>query len=74
MPFVNIQLKEGRTPAQKKEVAEAIIDLMDQLDFAKAESIRVLFLRIWRKKTSTKDKQNKEEWEKRRLAPNHWNE
>ncbi|APZ49482.1 hypothetical protein BW721_07220 [Jeotgalibaca sp. PTS2502] len=43
MPFVNIQLKEGRTPAQKKEVAEAIIDLMDQLDFAKAESIRVIF-------------------------------
>ena len=43
VPFVNIQLKEGRTPAQKKEVAEAIIDLMDQLDFAKAESIRVIF-------------------------------
>lgn len=43
MPFVNIQLKEGRTPAQKKEVAEAIIDLMDQLDFAKAESISVIF-------------------------------
>lgn len=43
MPFVRIQLKAGRTPDQKKELAEAIIKQMDETKFATKESIRVIF-------------------------------
>lgn len=43
MPFVRIQLKEGRTPEQKKELAEAIFKTMEDLDFASRESIRVIY-------------------------------
>ncbi len=43
MPFVRIQLKEGRTPEQKKELAEAIVKTMGDLDFATRESIRVIY-------------------------------
>lgn len=43
MPFVRIQLKSGRTPEQKEEVAKEIIELMDRLDFAKPETVRVIY-------------------------------
>ena len=43
MPFVRIQLKEGRTPEQKKELAEAIVKTMEELDFASREGIRVIY-------------------------------
>lgn len=43
MPFVRIQLKEGRTPEQKKELAEAIVKTMEDLDFASREGIRVIY-------------------------------
>lgn len=43
MPFVRIQLKAGRTPEQKKELAEAIIKTMDESAFAPKESVRVIF-------------------------------
>lgn len=43
MPFVRIQLKAGRTPEQKKELAEAIIKTMDESKFAPKESVRVIF-------------------------------
>ena len=43
MPFVRIQLKEGRTPEQKKELAEAIVKTMEGLDFASREGIRVIY-------------------------------
>lgn len=43
MPFVRIQLKAGRTPEQKKELAEAIIKQMDESNFASKESVRVIF-------------------------------
>ncbi|MDE1549088.1 tautomerase family protein [Jeotgalibaca caeni] len=43
MPFVRIQLKEGRTPEQKKELAEAIVNTMDELKFASRETIRVIY-------------------------------
>lgn len=43
MPFVRIQLKEGRTPEQKSELAKAIIEKMDELNFAVPESVRVIY-------------------------------
>lgn len=43
MPFVRIQLKSGRTEAQKKELAEAILDKMTELDFASREAIRIIY-------------------------------
>lgn len=43
MPFVRIQLKSGRTPEQKEELAKEIIDAMDRLDFASRESVRVIY-------------------------------
>ncbi len=43
MPFVRIQLKSGRTAEQKKELAEAIIDIMDKQNFAASESVRVIY-------------------------------
>lgn len=43
MPFVRIQLKAGRTEAQKQELAEAIIEKMMELDFASPEAIRVIY-------------------------------
>lgn len=43
MPYVRIQLKAGRTEAQKKELAEAIVDKMTELDFASREAIRVIY-------------------------------
>lgn len=43
MPFVRIQLKSGRTPEQKEEVAKEIIEMMDRLDFAKPETVRVIY-------------------------------
>lgn len=43
MPFVRIQLMEGRTPEQKEEIANFIIDKMVEVDFAKREGIRVIY-------------------------------
>lgn len=43
MPFVRIQLNAGRTPEQKEQVAKEIIEMMDRLDFATPQSIRVIF-------------------------------
>lgn len=43
MPFVRIQLKEGRTPQQKAELAKAIIEKMEELKFASPEAIRVIY-------------------------------
>ena len=43
MPYVRIQLKSGRTEEQKAKLAEEIIDLMEETDFAKRDAIRVIF-------------------------------
>lgn len=43
MPFVKIQLKEGRSAQQKEALAKEIIKTMDQTDFASKDSIRVIF-------------------------------
>ncbi len=43
MPFVRIQLKSGRTVEQKEELAKEIIDIIDELNFASRESVRVIF-------------------------------
>lgn len=43
MPFVRIQLKSGRTVDQKEELAKEIIKLIDKLDFAPSESVRVIY-------------------------------
>lgn len=43
MPFVKIQLKEGRTAEQKEALAKEIIKTMDSTDFASKDSIRVIF-------------------------------
>lgn len=43
MPFVRIQLMEGRTPEQKEEIANEIIEKMVELNFAKREGIRVIY-------------------------------
>lgn len=43
VPFVKIQLKEGRSAQQKEALAKEIIKTMDQTDFASKDSIRVIF-------------------------------
>lgn len=43
MPFVRIQLKEGRTAEQKEELAKAIIEKMDELNFAPPEAVHVIY-------------------------------
>lgn len=43
MPFVRIQLKEGRTEEQKKKMAEEIIETVHKHEDAKKESIRVIY-------------------------------
>lgn len=43
MPFVRIQLKAGRTPEQKEELAKAIIAKMEELNFASPEAVRVIY-------------------------------
>ncbi|SDL12968.1 tautomerase family protein [Lacicoccus qingdaonensis] len=43
MPFVRIQLKEGRSAEQKEALAKEIINTMDSTDFASQDSIRVIF-------------------------------
>lgn len=43
MPFVKIQAKEGRTAEQKAELAKAIMDVMEEQEFASREAIRVIF-------------------------------
>lgn len=43
MPFVRIQLKKGRTPEQKKNLAKGILDLMEETKFASREAIEVIF-------------------------------
>lgn len=43
MPFVRIQLKEGRTPQQKEELAKSIIEKMEELKFASPDAIRVIY-------------------------------
>ncbi|UUX34216.1 tautomerase family protein [Fundicoccus culcitae] len=43
MPFVRIQLKEGRTPRQKEALAKGIIVLMEEQKFADSKAIKVIF-------------------------------
>lgn len=43
MPFIRIQLKEGRTPQQKEELAKAIIEKMEELKFASPDAISVIY-------------------------------
>ncbi len=43
MPFVRIQLKEGRTAEQKEALAKEIIKTMDSSKFAPKESVSVIF-------------------------------
>lgn len=43
MPFVNIQLKEGRTKEQKAQLAKDILDLMEDTGFASREAVQVIF-------------------------------
>lgn len=43
MPFVRIQLKEGRSAELKKEVADDIIKLIADKGMASAESVRVIY-------------------------------
>lgn len=43
MPFVRIQLKEGRTDEQKKKIAEEIIEIMHKHSDATRESVRVIY-------------------------------
>lgn len=43
MPFVRIQLKEGRSTEQKKKMAEEIIEVIHKHGDAKRESIRVIY-------------------------------
>ncbi len=43
MPFVKIQLIAGRTAEQKAELAKEIIDTMERLDFAKRESVKIIY-------------------------------
>jgi 4-oxalocrotonate tautomerase len=43
MPFVRIQLKEGRTIEQKEALAKEIIRTMDESKFASKESVSVIF-------------------------------
>lgn len=43
MPFVRIQLKEGRTTEQKKKMAEEIIEIIHKYGSASKESVRVIY-------------------------------
>ena len=43
MPFVRIQLKEGRSAEQKEALAKEIVKTMDSTDFASKDSMRVIF-------------------------------
>lgn len=43
MPFVRIQLLEGRTPEQKKKMAEEIIEIMHKHGHANPESVHVIY-------------------------------
>jgi len=43
MPFVRIQLVEGRTPEQKKKMADEIIETLHEHGDAKRESVHVIF-------------------------------
>ena len=43
MPFVRIQLKEGRTTEQKEKMAEEIIEIVHKYGNAARESIRVIY-------------------------------
>ena len=43
MPFVRIQLKEGRSAKQKEALAKEIINTMDNTDFASKDTVRVIF-------------------------------
>jgi len=43
MPFVRIQLKEGRTAEQKEALAKEIVKTMDSSDFASKDTVRVIF-------------------------------
>lgn len=43
MPFVNIQLKEGRSEEQKAKLAKEILDLMEETGFASREAVHVIF-------------------------------
>lgn len=43
MPFVNIQLKEGRTAEQKEDLAKKIVEYMTETNFASKDAIHVIF-------------------------------
>ena len=43
MPFVRIQLKEGRTAEQKQKMAEEIIEIIHKHGDARREGIRVIY-------------------------------
>lgn len=43
MPFVRIQLKEGRSAEQKEALAKEIINTMYNTDFASKDTVRVIF-------------------------------
>lgn len=43
MPFVNIQLKEGRSEEQKAKLAKEILDLMEDTGFASREAVQIIF-------------------------------
>lgn len=43
MPFVRIQLKEGRTAEQKEALAKEIVKTMDETKFAPKDSVKVIF-------------------------------
>lgn len=43
MPFVRIQLKEGRTAEQKEKMAEEIIEIVHKYGSATRESVRVIY-------------------------------
>lgn len=43
MPFVRVQLIEGRTAEQKKKMAEEIIETLHEHGDAKRESVHVIF-------------------------------
>lgn len=43
MPFVRIQLKEGRTTEQKEKMAEEIIEIVHKYGSATRESVRVIY-------------------------------
>ncbi len=43
MPFVRIQLKEGRSAEQKEKMAEEIIEIIHEYGDATKESVRVIY-------------------------------